>query len=167
MKKEWDFGYITYKRDRSFNLYSKIEDHANDVHDYLKYLKFGYGRATDDASMEIRHGRITRQEGLKLIKEYDSKEPRTLEFYCDFLGLSKNEFYKIIEPMRDPDIWEKIDGEWAVKDACWFNCDLNLSSYNSEIFKAHYKEMYFNENNLPAKSGEEDLDVFPAEFKWA
>ena len=52
---EWDFAPVTYERERTFNLYAKIEDHANDVHDYLKYLKFGYGRATDDASMEIRH----------------------------------------------------------------------------------------------------------------
>ena len=35
----WDFGYVTYKRDRSFNLHAKIEDHSNDVHDYLKFLK--------------------------------------------------------------------------------------------------------------------------------
>jgi len=107
MKKEWDFGYITYKREKSFNLYSKIEDHANDVHDYLKYLKFGYGRATDDASMEIRHGRITRDEGLALIREYDAVEPNTLELYCDFLGIDKEDFYRIVEPMRDTSIWEK------------------------------------------------------------
>ena len=39
-----NFKTLTYKRDRTPNLYAKIEDHANDVHDYLKYLKFGYGR---------------------------------------------------------------------------------------------------------------------------
>src|SRR5690606_30181473 len=73
MMKEWDFASIAYERERTFNLHSKIEDHANDVHDYLKYLKFGYGRATDDASMEIRHGRMTREEGMELVRRYDSR----------------------------------------------------------------------------------------------
>ena len=50
------------------------------LHDYLKYLKFGYGRSTDDCSMEIRHNRINREEGLKLISEYDSKTPSTLVY---------------------------------------------------------------------------------------
>ena len=39
MMKKWDFAPVTFKKDRTFNLFSKIDDHANDVHDYLKYLK--------------------------------------------------------------------------------------------------------------------------------
>ncbi|HET8704986.1 MAG TPA: N-acetyl sugar amidotransferase, partial [Pseudomonadales bacterium] len=86
MIKEWGFSPVAYERDRTFNLYAKIEDHANDVHDYLKYVKFGYGRATDDASMEIRHGRMTREEGIEMVKYYDAREPSTLDMYCEFLG---------------------------------------------------------------------------------
>lgn len=107
MIKEWGFGAVSFERDRSFVQYAKIEDHANDVHDYLKYLKFGYGRATDDASMEIRHGRMTREEGVQLVKYYDHREPISLPVYCDFLGISKEKFYDIVEPMRDLAIWEK------------------------------------------------------------
>ena len=59
MIKEWGFSPISYQRQRTFNLYAKIEDHANDVHDYLKYLKFGYGRATNDAITEFPHGCMT------------------------------------------------------------------------------------------------------------
>jgi hypothetical protein len=89
MIKEWGFAPVTYERERSFNLYGKIEDHANDVHDFLKYLKFGYGRATDDASMEIRHGRMTREEGIDMVRATTRASPRTLDCYCDFLGISK------------------------------------------------------------------------------
>lgn len=166
MKQEWDFGYITYKRDRTFNLYSKIEDHANDVHDYLKYLKFGYGRATDDASMEIRHGRMTREEGLKIVKEYDAKTPRTLEFYCKFLGMTVQEFYSLIEPMRDPDIWEKIDGQWIAKDSAWKGTNIEETELSSTIFQDEYRQMYFNEKNSPEPANEQALDVFPLTFKW-
>jgi len=167
MQRIWDFAFINYQRDRTFNLYSKIEDHANDVHDYLKYLKFGYGRATDDASMEVRHGRLTRNEGLKLISEYDHKEPATLQFYCDFLGISKQEFYDIIEPMRDPDIWEKVNGKWTVKDAVWYNIDVSNIELNSAIFTDKYKQMYYNPDLPPIKSGNQDLDEFPTVFKWS
>lgn len=167
MREEWDFGYISYKRDRTFNLYSKIEDHANDVHDYLKYLKFGYGRATDDASMEIRHGRITRDEGLALVREYDSTEPRTLEFYCDFMGITVAEFYDIIEPMRDLDAWEKVDGEWVLKTRVWDEIGEDNIQMTSDIFSEKYRDMYFNEETKPNNSGELELDNFPMKFKWS
>ena len=56
-------------RERTFNLYAKLDDyHANGAHDYLKFLKFGYGRANDDASIMIRKGRMTREEGIELVK---------------------------------------------------------------------------------------------------
>lgn len=114
----WGFSPVTYERERTFNLFAKIEDHANDVHDYLKYLKFGYGRATDDASMEIRHGRMTREEGIKMVQRYDANEPESLTIYCDFLGISKDEFYQWVEPMRDPKIWQQdpVAG-WRVLDS--------------------------------------------------
>src|SRR3546814_20333071 len=62
---EWDFAPVTYERERTFNLYAKIEAHANDVNDYLKYMKFGSGSATAADSMENHHGRITRKEGAE------------------------------------------------------------------------------------------------------
>ncbi|MDA9943689.1 N-acetyl sugar amidotransferase [Paracoccaceae bacterium] len=167
MKSEWDFGYITYKRDRTFSLYSKIEDHANDVHDYLKYLKFGYGRATDDASMEIRHGRITREEGLKLVKEYDSKEPQTLQFYCDFLGITKTEFYQIVESMRDENIWTKTESGWKVLDSCWKNVATDEIKYSSDIFSSKYSDMYYNQDSPPVAADEDALDNFPQQYKWS
>jgi len=166
MRKEWDFGYITYKRDRTFTLYSKIEDHANDVHDYMKYLKFGYGRATDDTSMEIRHGRITRDEGLALIREYDATVPQTLEYYCDFLGITLDEFYRLVEPMRDRDIWDLKDGKWVVKDYVWKELGDRAVEFKSKIFTSEYNEMYYNDKNLPGKSGESELDIFPLKPIW-
>lgn len=108
MKKVWDFGYVTYERERTFNLHSKIEDHVNDVHDYMKYIKFGYRRATDDAYTEIRHGRISREDGVALIKKYDSVELSSLEYYCNFLDITREEFYKFLEKARDKNVLKKI-----------------------------------------------------------
>ena len=67
-----NFKSVRFKRERTFNLFSKIEDHANDIHDYLKYIKFGYGRATDHTSKDIRAGLMTRNEAIKLVNHHDS-----------------------------------------------------------------------------------------------
>lgn len=173
---EWDFAPISYKRDRTFNLHGKIEDHANDVHDYMKYLKFGYGRATDDASIEIRHGRMTREEGKKLVQEYDSKEPETLRFYCDFLGISVEDFYMHLESMRDLSVWEKQDGKWHIKDAVWMhdetkdfqkeNAMVGLVREEDRTFSEKNRRMYFNDHLKPEKRNSEALDVFPKEYEW-
>jgi len=114
-----EYGFETaQKRDRTFNLYDKLDDlHANGVHDYLKYLKFGYGRCTDDASTEIRHGRMTREEGIELVTQYDHVRPSDLDVYLKFVGMTEQEFLDGIEHMRDPAIWEKgSDGRWRTKD---------------------------------------------------
>ncbi len=170
MIEKWGFGTISYKRERSFNLYSKIEDHANDVHDYLKYLKFGYGRATDDASMEIRHGRMSREQGIDMVKQYDPIEPKTLETYLKFLDLSKAAFYQMIEPMRDPLIWEKKKGQWQVKD-CVSNHLTTMDTIAAKLdlipdrtFSTKNRHLYYNADNPPEKRGDPAFDEFNLKF---
>ena len=113
------YGFETaVKRERTFHLYDKLDDiHANGAHDYLKYLKFGYGRATDDASNEIRHGRMAREEGIEMVKKYDSIRPSDLDLYLKFMGMSEKEFEESIEHLRDPQIWKKEKGKWVAIDS--------------------------------------------------
>jgi N-acetyl sugar amidotransferase len=114
---KYDFAPIRHRRGRTFNLYSKTDDHANEVHDYMKYLKFGYGRATDDASTEIRHGRMTREEGIEMVRLYDAARPLYYDTYLRFLGMSQAEFEGTLDTMRDADIWERgADGAWRATD---------------------------------------------------
>ncbi len=113
---KYDFKMAQGKRDKTFNLYHKIDDHANGVHDYLKYLKFGYGRATDHTAEEIRNGRMTREEGIALVKEYDSVRPEALDIYLDLLGITEKEFENLVDDKRDAEIWEKDSaGKWSAK----------------------------------------------------
>lgn len=117
MHQMFDFGIHPGPREKSFLLHGKTDDHANDVHDYLKFLKFGYGRATDDASMEVRHGRMSREDAVEMVKKYDRVRPSTLEAYLDFLDVSEEEFFSWVDSMRDTDIWEREDsGEWLLND---------------------------------------------------
>ena len=105
-------------RERTFNLYDKLDDiHANGLHDYLKYLKFGYGRGTDDASTEIRHGRMTREHGIEMVMKHDPVRPSDMDIFLRAVGMTEQELLQIIEPMRDPSVWIKSDnGEWQRKD---------------------------------------------------
>ncbi len=172
MMEEWDFAPIAYERERTFNLHSKIEDHANDVHDYLKYLKFGYGRATDDASMEIRHGRMTREQGMELVKRYDSQEPSTLETYCDFMGITKQQFYDWVAPMRDESFWKKnAEGEWVASDAVFNHTIGDLEEKarapqsQERTFSESNRNLYYNPDNPPEQSGEQALDIPSKTFR--
>jgi N-acetyl sugar amidotransferase len=102
MINEYDFE--TSQKERTFNSYENVECYFNDtVHDYKKFFKFGYGRSTDHASQLIRHGYITREEGMSLIEQYDVLEdhPRLLE-YLNWIGISKEEWdAKMLEERDD------------------------------------------------------------------
>jgi len=168
MIEKWDFSGIRFKRDRTFNLYSKIEDHANDIHDYMKFLKFGYGRATDDVSMEIRHKRLSRKTGLAIVREYDSNTPSSLEFYCDYLELSVGEFYKLIEPLRDRNIWELgTKGHWQIKKELTAKRDMEFCNQDDDddvVFELNLRNMYFNPNHPPTPSLEDKLNLKHVNF---
>jgi len=115
-----ELGFETAQsRERTFNIYDKVDDvHANGLHDYLKYLKFGYGRATDDASTEIRHGRMTREHGIELVSKHDPARPSDLDIFLRATGMTEQDIHDLIEPMRDTSIWAKDEkGVWRVKDS--------------------------------------------------
>jgi N-acetyl sugar amidotransferase len=104
-------------RDRTFNIYGKTDDiHANGLHDYLKFLKFGYGRATDDAANEIRHGRMTRDQGIDMVMKYDPVRPYDMDIFLRKSGMTEQELLDLVEPMRDPSIWEKGPRGWELRD---------------------------------------------------
>lgn len=165
MIREWGFSPVAYERDRTFNLYAKIEDHANDVHDYLKYLKFGYGRATDDASMEIRHGRMSREEGIAMVQRYDAREPTSLGHYCEFLGITRSQFYGLVDNQRDPRIWQRnAQGEWVPTDAVdRHHIDAThdaqrVTQVADRTLSPHNRHLYYNPDNPPQPYGVEALD---------
>lgn len=165
MIKESGFNTVSFKRDRTFNIYAKLDDHANDVHGYGKYLKFGYGRTTDDASMKkIRHGRLTREEGEEMVKEYDATEPRAL-------GITKKHFYDLVESMRDPKIWEKKNVEWVVKDAAWMQPTGDAvekarpQQSADRTFSPANRHLYYNPALPPLPKGDPALDQKIFNFK--
>src|SRR5262245_28913874 len=75
--------------------YEKIECAMQGVRDYLKYIKRGYTRPTHLASLDIRNGRLGREQALKLIPEYEGRRPPSLDLFLEYVGLTEEEFLQI------------------------------------------------------------------------
>jgi N-acetyl sugar amidotransferase len=73
--------------------YEKIECYMQGVRDYLKYIKRGFGRTSHLTSIDIRNGRLKRDEALKLVKAFDGKRPKALDFFLTMTGISEDQFY--------------------------------------------------------------------------
>jgi len=78
--------------------YEKIECFMQGMRDYIKFLKRGFGRTTHLASIDIRNGRLTREEGELLVKQYDGKRPNSIEIFLKYLGITEKEFMDIVKP---------------------------------------------------------------------
>ena len=106
--------------ERTYRSFSNMDDmHENGIHDYLKYVKVGYGRATDHACKDIRWGRMTREEGIEMVRKYDHVKPRKdLERWLTYVDMSEEEFDTICDTFRDRRVWRKQNGSW-VKDNIW------------------------------------------------
>ena len=76
--------------------YEKIECYMQGVRDYIKYLKRGFGRTAHLASIDIRNHRLSREEGIKLTKEYDGKRPAALDYFLKILGITEEQLMTII-----------------------------------------------------------------------
>ena len=111
------YGYETSCQNRTFDNYNDIDCfNYSDVHDYIKLLKHGYGKVLDHAVREIRLRKMTRKEGIKLVKKYMFKKPANLNLFLDWLGISENGFYYIINQHRNKLIWERNDNwDWVIK----------------------------------------------------
>lgn len=88
--------------------YEKIECYMQGVRDYLKYIKRGFGRTSHLASIDIRNGRLKRKEALELVKTYDGKRPKALDFFLKMTGIKEDEFYDfafnhIVDPHKEID----------------------------------------------------------------
>ena len=100
----------------SYSKYSGLDDKLEWLHYYMMFIKYGMGRATADASQEIRSEKITRDEGVKLVELYDSEFPKQhLGELCEYMDLSEDEFYSIIDSFRPEHLWEKVNGKWLLK----------------------------------------------------
>jgi N-acetyl sugar amidotransferase len=106
--------------ERTYRTISNLDDmHENGIHDYLKFVKFGYGRGSDHSCKDIRAGRMTRAQGIEMVRRYDHVKPRRdLDRWLTYVGMSEQEFDVTSDRFRDPSVWRIENGQW-VKQNIW------------------------------------------------
>lgn len=93
------YGYETFNQQRTFDHYNDVDCvHYSGLHDLIKYLKHGYGKATDHACREIRWGRLSREEAKKLVEYYEAIQPSDLPYLLEWLDISQHEFETYLKP---------------------------------------------------------------------
>lgn len=116
-------GFTTYHTtiEGSIVNYENLDNHHTGIHDYFKFLKFGFGRATDIACLHTRRDRITRMDALELVKKHDGKFPWTylgkpLAEILEPLELSVDDFIKICDQFTNKKLFVKDGNGRLVKD---------------------------------------------------
>lgn len=98
--------------ERTYRRASNLDDmHENGAHDYLKYVKFGYGRCTDHTSKDIRSGVMTRDEGIRLVRHHDPVKPNDIQRWLEYVDMTEEDFDAIADTFRDSRVWW-YEGGW-------------------------------------------------------
>lgn len=110
-----EYGYRTSKFSRTFDCYDYVDCfNYMDLHDQLKLYKHGYSKVTDHATREIRHGRITRVEGLELIKKYEQIPSQYSQLFLDWLGITPRSMSFLMNQWRNEKYWNQPQfGQWV------------------------------------------------------
>jgi N-acetyl sugar amidotransferase len=125
-------GFTTYSKsvEGSMVNYENLDNHQTGIHDYFKFLKFGFGRATDLACLHIRRERLTRQDGLDIVKRLDGQFPweylgKSLEDILRPLGMTVPEFTTVCDRFTNKKIFKRDVSGSLIKDN-----DGNLTKVN-------------------------------------
>jgi len=117
-------GFNAYEKvvEGSMVNYENLDNHQTGIHDYFKFLKFGFGRATDLACMHIRRGRLTRQDGLDIAKRLDGRFPwiylgKSIEEILEPLEISFDEFLKLCDKFTNKKIFKRDSSGALLKDS--------------------------------------------------
>ncbi len=102
----------------TYSKYASLDDRIDGFHYWLGYLKFGIGRTTSDTAHEIRDGKITREEGVALVRKFDGEFPkRYFKDFLEYCDITEEQFWAFSNRWRSPHLWEQRDGEWVLKFA--------------------------------------------------
>ncbi len=105
-----------FRTEGTYSKYNSIDDKIDDLHYYTTHVKYGLGRASYDASQEIRNRHLTREEGVALVRQFDGELPRRyFREVLDYLELDPEEFMDLCDQFRPAHLWDKVDGEWKLR----------------------------------------------------
>lgn len=122
--------------ERTYRTISNLDDrYENGVHDLLKFVKFGYGRASDHASKDVRMDYISRSQAVELVKKYDHVISNDLYHWLEYVGMTENEFWEIADTFRDPRVWWIKDNKWFKQNVWGGSSDFGNVHLSAEKIK--------------------------------
>jgi len=119
LKVSQKYGFMVRKEGPKVGYYNYADIDCDfiSIHHWMKWYKFGFTRTMDNLSLEIRNGRITREETLKILKNRGDETPyEDIEKFCEFTGISKKMFFSICESFRNKEIWTKKGHIWSINN---------------------------------------------------
>ncbi|MBW3600795.1 MAG: N-acetyl sugar amidotransferase [Planctomycetes bacterium] len=109
-----------FRTEGTYSKYNSLDDKIDGFHYYTTYIKFGIGRATYDASQEIRNRHITREEGIALVRRFDGEFPeKYFHEIMEYIGMEPEHFRELVDRFRSPHLWKKEQGEWKLRYPIW------------------------------------------------
>ncbi len=106
-----------FRTQGTYSKYNSIDDKIDDLHYYTTHIKFGLGRASYDASQEIRNRHITREEGVALVHRFDGEFPdRYFNEVLDYLDMDVDAFHALCDRFRSPHLWKKENDKWVLRE---------------------------------------------------
>lgn len=105
----------------TYSKYASLDDKFDGFHYYLGFVKFGIGRATSDSAHEIRDGKITRAEGIELVRQFDGEFPaRYFDEFLEYIQMSEQSFLAVVDRWRSEIVWsQNSSGSWTLNAAVW------------------------------------------------
>jgi N-acetyl sugar amidotransferase len=111
-----NFQARPFRTEGTYSKYNSIDDKIDDLHYYTTFIKFGLGRASYDASQEIRNKHLTREDGVALVRRYDGEMPqRYFREVMDYLEIDPEQFMEWCDQARSPHLWEKVGDTWRLR----------------------------------------------------
>lgn len=132
-------GYLGAAFDRTFDTYDHVDCwNYMGLHDQLKAFKTGYGKVTDHACREIRHGRLTRAQAQALVELHRGRPVQNDDLFCQWLGMTPSGLRFIMNQHRHPAHWvESTPGTWVSRDAHKTSASSNQATATPAHFDAH------------------------------
>lgn len=112
-------GFSTSDRrvETTYENFENLDCYSNHVHDYLKYVKYGFGRASDNACLDVRLGYISREEAVRLVTKYDGIPPmKAIGEFLKYTGFTREEFDAIVDSFTNKKIFQRDANGKFIKD---------------------------------------------------
>lgn len=103
----------------TYTKYASLDDKVDGQFYFTSLIKFGQGRAMNDACRDIRDGIITREEAVQLVHRFDSEFPKThFKFFLDYINITEEKYWEVIDGARSEHLWKNDNGTWKLRHPC-------------------------------------------------